>query len=280
MGKENRGLKRERSISSSPGREARSHMRRDDSDYRRGRDDGKNSHVHEDRRERDRYVGGRDGDRRRSSPGRAGGDRRESFERQGRRPPSPVERHPDSRREESVRTGERRDSYGVVRDARPAERRDSYGGSRDARPAERRDSYGGARDARTTERRDSFGARSGGRDDRRDSIGDSRGGSDRSGDPRSYPDDRRHDSHQTYSRDISRDSHSYSRQTEPNRDMHGHPGSRMDNRGSGGRYEDTQHRQGPSAPQRDGAGSGGGQPRTYAEYKAMKAAKAAAAAGR
>ena len=66
--KENRvrGIKRERSISSSPGRDARRQIRSDEPDSRRGGKDRRDVHVHDSRRERDRYGSGREGDRRRS----------------------------------------------------------------------------------------------------------------------------------------------------------------------------------------------------------------------
>jgi len=292
MGKENRerGIKRERSISSSPGRDARSHMRRDEPDPRRGREDRRDAHMHDDRRERDRYGSGRDGDRKRSPAGRTSGSRRQSFERQERRPPSPSERHPDSSREEPGWSGQRRESYGGSRDRgeRPPDRRDSYGG---ARPADRRESFGDNRRGSDIEyNRSGDSSRGGSFRDYNRSGETSRGGSDRDynrgeatqgdfsrgGDSRGYPEARRSDS-QNFNRDKAMDSYPYSRDTrhpESNRDMHGYSGSRG---GDGGRYQEPQHRHGPPRE----VGASGGQPRTYAEYKEMKARAAkAAAAGR
>lgn len=213
-----RGFNRTRLSSSvSSYRDASRHLRREESDYRRGRIERKGSDKHVDRRSKDtcRRVRG-DSERSRSPAVRKSGDLQDLKECQNRRI---TDKYADKINEESgkVREGGRKDNEGT-RYARLAERKDSYGGSRDARSVEREEIHGDAE---------------------------------------------------------------IQRKVEVKKDMHGHSGSRLESReGFGGRCQDIQPKQGHLSLQCKSVGGARAQPLTYAEYKAMKAAKAAAAVGR
>jgi len=137
-----RGFNKTRLSSFSPSR----HVRRDESDYRRGRNERKGNDVYVDRRSKDRCRRVRGGSERSRSPAvRKSGDTRDLKECQNKRQPSITVKYPDIRIKESgrVREGERKNNEGT-RYARLAERKDSYGGSREARPVERKEIHGDA----------------------------------------------------------------------------------------------------------------------------------------
>lgn len=267
-GKENRdrSFKRERSISSSPGRDARGQVsRRDDEGSRRVREERRESH-HQDRSDHKTRNSFKDDDRSRSPR-----DRRLSSDYSERRPPSPYARRSVGLRDDV----ERRETYGSnSRDERGSNRRNSDSIDRRSSSGlgynnrESGENFGGNKFNRD-DRRDSYRAEER-RDDRRSSYGDIRDG-DRQSTRDGYGDHRSNDS-RSYARD-DRNSQSYNRGERNNVDHHG---SRRDHYEQNNAHHNQMQRQPQSSSGSSTSGVASGTPLTYKEWKAMKAAKEAA----